>query len=292
MGTEETQEIAFPEGEIQGRGDLENILVQAVREDKSILPEELPDQLTSFGIERYINWISEQAKNDPRNREYAGELHIDANGRFIYSKRPNKGSEISVTPRVTKNYDKFATAVLVHTHPDSTSFSDRDLLNVNLTIIQSVSTTEFNYILIRNPEILIAEGESDKFREDSDENQKEWAASIGGLRGTITGVVMRENGLTLNNPQGQKYKSIILNLVKHMEVSIFGADLTRYMHTLDFARLTANKYGLGFYYSEKDGIYRRVKPSFLNDFTTRVNQELVERAYQELPGKLAVIKEG
>lgn len=280
----DSEKIPFPQTEIStANGDLENMLLKALTEEDAIPSyKNLPSSFTSKGVERYANWLMERTQKDPLKKEQGGALHIkNSTGEFIYSKNPKVGSETTVNPVLTLKRDSFTPAVIVHTHPVPICFSDSDVFNINGTIVELIANPEFNYLLIRtDPEILVADDDKSSLRKEADEHAEFWDRRLAQLRVDMANRLIQRH-ISLN-VSPEEYARDLFDRINQLEEEEFGVNFLSYAHSLLFTYNVAQKFKLGFYYSRKNGLYKKVDKEFIDENLTARYDHIVDRFIEEL----------
>ncbi len=113
-------------------GDLEKLLI-AVPEERHTQPERLsydvlPDQISSGGIDLYATWLAEQTFADPGLRErHASAALLDKPRRLLYQPIPTIGTKFYVMDPPSFRPPGFTgRPVDFHTHPSLNPFSEGD----------------------------------------------------------------------------------------------------------------------------------------------------------------------
>ncbi len=264
--------------------ELENYLLRA--KDGAVFSyEDLPETITSSAIENYGNWLSELTQEDPKHWERGAIIHYNNKKRnFVFPSNPQIG-KYEVFLLFSKNHSFNAPVAAIHSHPDNNCFS---FIFGDLTFflakanwqnqypgapINLVATTEDNFLLIKTKET-----------PELDPSQESWQWEIS--RGCDRDPDIKE--IKDFHSFGNHHDSIGLpeEEIKRLRW-IAGVDFIhpfpgdkffRYYQLLFQNYFAAKIYKYGFYYSKKDGLYKRFSKEELKEYLTEVIRERFLRA--------------
>lgn len=287
----ENRLVPFPEGEIKnGNGELERYFLSLF--DKDLFDyNNLPPTISSVGMDQYATWLSNLTQEDPEHRERAAFIYLRRDTeQFIYPPNPSLGTQARSIPVFTLNPGKFIPAVRVHSHPDSTCFSPQDLKRgmiddgiwsrSNEFVAELVGTTRFNYLLLRTSQTTF---------DDTGVVERKVAASNEAVADFIKQFqILVADHVTVALPEGSVEPTLrnaivkrIVDTIVKLESEVFGSDFERYFMTLVTTHAVAKAYSLGFYYSDKKGVYRSFPETYLEEILEQ-RKTLTERGYNQV----------
>lgn len=283
----ENRFVPFPPEILNSKqGDLESYVAHSVSNQGLINASDLPTVFTSTNIEAYANWLGKLTQADPLRRERAGTIHVRAEDKkFIFPTNPYVGTENQAMVIESKKPMKFHPMVDIHTHPDSTAFSPTDISGAFSAPVQVVSTARYNYLYLHT--------------EESDRKQgRYFELATKGLREDSVRLtqaarfrIMREAFEVLGRKDPQRVspdeiKQMYACMIEE-EIKMYGSDYERYKFTLTTGLTAAFAYNFGFYFSEKDGNYKKIDPEFLYDVDSKYADIGVNAwdRFKELKGK-------
>ncbi len=264
--------------------ELENYLLDA--KDGVIFDyEDLPETITSSAIENYGNWLAELTQKDPEHWERGAIIHYNNRKRdFVFPSNPQIGRD-EVYSFFSKNPLFNTPVVATHSHPSNDCFSfwhhgdlaffldkiDEESQHPYVPV-SLVATTEDNFLLIKAKET-----------PEMDTYQGNWGYEI--LRDWNYDPDVKEirNFHSLENQYGIGLpKEEIKRLFFRAGVSLtcpVSSDRFFGYYCLFFQNYFAAKiYKYGFYYSRKDGLYKRFSKEELKSYLTEVIRERFLRA--------------
>lgn len=269
--------VPFPKELIfSGEGTLELYFRTLPEGIDFVSYDKLPDEFTSVGIEHYLNWLARLTNEDPKHRERGSWLHLGQGDRIIYPSNPTIGREREVVNAIfTKNFDKFFPFARSHSHSDGSCFSPQDLkraLSMDLFIAEALGTQKRNFLLLRS--------DQSTFDDPNEIDDK--------LNG-ITRDIRRETHrvdtiLEASVASGELPREAVdhfSSLLLLAELAEFGTKFPTYYLTVAAALFASDEYKLGFYVSDKAGIYRRVKMADLDQILQK-ERELNRKIFDNL----------
>ncbi len=278
------REVPFPEASIEGKGDLENSLLQG-----NLDYDNLPPTLSSIGIEVYGNWLAQLTQGDPQHRERAAFIHLRIdNEEFIYPSNPNIGELTSSMAAYSRKPKKFIPLVRVHSHPLSSSFSPQDLRRAmqaggllhedNDFIAELVATQERNYLLLKTEQTVFENNDlvEQKMKEAENSRQTQENQVI-----DLLANVSKEIGI----PESEQDQLLVYFI--QAQVELIGSDSITYINTLKLTNEITKEQKIAFYASDKDDIYKLVSDSDVKatiEKTKEFRRQALKKAIAKLIG--------
>lgn len=245
--------IPFP-SEIKSQEDglLEAYLKNLTQAASLPLYEELPNEITSFAIDRYANWLFKLTDADSLKRERGAFIHLDVNkNRLIYPSNPFVGTS-NETLSIAGEGKRFLPIVRIHTHPNRTCFSPTDLrrpISDSRFIAEMLSTKGKNYLLLRTEDSVLEDAEETIKKMDELTNLiMEDANRVGRILS-----VMVKNGIMPGD-----VAELILVKINEINLRELGSPFVQYYLTHYLTFEVAKTYKLGFYASQEEGVYKEV----------------------------------
>lgn len=265
--------VSFPKEQIfSGEGTLEAYfrnLAQTDTEDV-IAYNKSPKEFSSIGTDYYLNWLAELTSKDPKHRERGAWIHIKTDGKIIYPSNPTIGRFNHVSNNVYSRSNKFAPFMRSHSHPGGTCFSPQDLkreLSDELFIAEALGSRKRNFLLLRTDQTTFDDPQevSDKMDNITRDTEK----------------ISLEQLITVYNQMikggiPKKVADNTLRRISQADLDELGTDYGSYYLTIAATHFAAKEYNLGFYISNKDGIYSRFKPEDLAQIS-RIKRDLIKR---------------
>ncbi len=274
----ENKIVPFPIGiKTAEPGSLEYYFNVLPRRDNFYAYDELPDIISSNSVDQYLTWLADLTKVDSNHRERGTFIILrNPEGKLIYPVNPVIGEERTVdpSPHMSEKPKIFAPLMRTHSHPSQGTFSRQDLLRAIGSkdfIAEGLGTQGRNFILFRTDQSTMAEPERvESFKDDLEEVYEDIAKAYIDL----------VRSLPLHPDQIQ----MVAKRALEMSVSEFGTDHIAYMVSHATSLLTADEYKLGFYYSDKDGIFKRFTADSLNQIHQQVS-DVWQRAFASMAGE-------
>ena len=227
--------------------------------------DKLPQHLTAPALDEYASWLSMLTQVDMRER--GAFVHFDIKQlRLIYPSNPHVGDRNSGDAVYGPRSNRFYPFVRSHSHPDNTCFSPHDLkraIGSKQFIAELLGTEESNYLVLRT-EQTATEVESEIVHKVMSEEMELYQNLFDKLRDIFPSAV-REGTLP------KDYAEYLDARYQEEEYKEFGSDIVTYMMTIATALRIADEYKLGFYKSNKRGLFARVDASILNEIHARLN---------------------
>ncbi len=240
----ENSVVPFPREKVLGPdGQLETYI-----KNLTDFPEiaSLPEELSSTSIESYANWLAKLTIKGGKKKERGAFIHLDARkDTFIFPSNPKVGEYGSVLSEIGIG-SRFIPLIRIHSHPDQTSFSPQDLkwaISSPIFFFEMLSSQGQNFLLVRTKETEI--DDVDKVGKRMDEIKDEMINSRRKLF-----KVFREHELP--KEIADLFEAVILG----DEIAEFGSDYVSYLLTYVATYRAAREHKIGFYVSNKDGVYR------------------------------------
>jgi hypothetical protein len=245
----------------QASGELETCLLEFALQGRFPSCTELPDSFQSGSLEYYANWLRYLTLRDKKKRERGAVVSYDANHHsLLFPARPRVG-ELTIELKYPRAQCHIP-LLKVHSHPDSSCFSDSDLMGFSNQLKTPVhvgperaiqiATARYNYLLIMTEEaknMISTPGDNEFSRYDG------LFCDIGHLEvhrhftsDPRTSWLLRDS--IFNNFR----RAIYITFIQTLYLSI--------------------KYKLRLYYSSGDGRYRRAGKSEIQEILT---EEIEER---------------
>jgi hypothetical protein len=266
--TPRNNRIPYPNQELQApNGELENYFLHA----SNLLDYyDRPQTITSTKFDVYANWLHSLQFTDPNNPEdhergTTALLRLDPL-ELVFPRNPNVGNRIngrvSIIPMFPVKNPNYQPLILMHSHYDSTCHSPEDLeipiMNEGIWSYQNdflgdiVSARRQNFMLLRTQQsrftpIKQAEQRTKEINHDIQLLAEQRSAEIGQLL----------------SKDSHNAKDMLEKLILQREKQIFGSDFVRYFASMAHTLNIAEEFKLGFYVSNKDGIYRLVQSNVL-----------------------------
>ncbi|MEO6508480.1 MAG: hypothetical protein ABIO02_00850 [Patescibacteria group bacterium] len=257
--------VPFPKDKILkgGTGLLEYYLANLQKSDRLFSYSSLPDSLSAGSSDSYLSWLADLTKKDPNHRERAAFTHLDlSKDTLVYPVNPSIGIYQRSVAEVGMG-KRFFPLQRNHSHPETSCFSPQDLKRVigdPEFISEGLGTQDKNYLLLRTDETIlddwaVAEEKMESIKEDLQE-------SFDAYRNIFDSLI--EHGATQD----------VINVYKALnyeeDIKEFGTNAMIYYLTHNMTYIVAEKFKLGFYYSDKDGIFRRFTADKLVDIQERM----------------------
>lgn len=268
---ERNNHVQFPE--LLGQADSLEALVVNMTHGKPLLSDHLPIHITTTNIEKYANWISQLTERDQNHAERGAVLHVRASNKaIIYPTNPDVGNENGCGWAVSKKRDKFIPTMDIHSHPvdacHSTSYGDMGTLisgweeDEFIPTGILVATPRHNYLMLRTKET-ITEDRWTVYNKAYDAYDYEEF------------IRFRRFGSAFGKSVSIHDSDRFWPVLNHAEKNIFKMDFeSYYRHFIESLNLS-EMYHLGFYRSNKDGIYERfTRPKVIAHITESFNAAL------------------
>lgn len=273
--------VPFPREQIfSGEGSLELYFGDLVMPGGSFFAyNRLPDEFSSIGVEHYVNWLTQLTDKDPQHRERGAWLHIMENERIIYPSNPTIGRMGEMVNAIfSKNPHRFFPLTRTHSHPDGSCFSPQDLKRALASprfVAEALGTQKRNYLLLRTDHTI-----SDSPVEVSNRmnDHAKYIDEMAHKLDTILDPLVVAGDL----PRGAA--DYFRRIMARAELAEFGTIYSYYYSTFAISLFLADEYKLGFYVSDKDGVYRKVKEDDLDQIMYK-EEELIERTFDNLEKK-------
>ena len=252
-----------PLREIEPKGDnkeLETCLLEFALQNRFPSSTELPDSFQSGSLEDYANRLRYLTLRDKRKRERGAVVSYDTNCHsLLFPTRPRVGEG-----RIDLRYPRAQCHVpllKVHSHSDSSCFSDVDLMgffdqiktpvHVRPETAIQVATTRYNYLAMMTEEAknLISAPGDNKFS-----RYHGWFDDIGHLE-------VDQHFRSDPRTRWLLRESVFNNFLQAIYIS--------YIHTL----YLSSKYQLGLYYSSGDGKYWKAGKEEIQKILTELIEE-------------------
>jgi len=245
----------------QINGELETYLLELALQSKFPSRAELPDSFQSGSLEYYANWLRYLTLRDKKKRERGAVVSYDANRySLLFPARPRVG-ELTIELKYPKAQCHIP-LLKVHSHPDSSCFSDADLMSffnqlktpvhVGPEKAMQIATTRYSYLTIMTEEAknMISTPDDNSFS-----RYNGWTCDIGHLEVDRHFKSDPRTGWLLRDSISNEFLQVIY---------------TTFIHTL----YLSTEYQLGLYYSSGDGKYWRAGKSEIQEILT---EEIEER---------------
>ena len=241
--------------------ELETCLLELALQSKFLSFVELPDSFQSGSLEYYANRLRYLTLRDKKKRERGAVVSYDANRySLLFPTRPSVG-ELTIELKYPRAQYHIP-LLKVHSHSDSSCFSDIDLMgffnqlktpvHIGPEKAMQIATTRYNYLIIMTEEaktMISTPGDNNFSRYDG------WTCDIGHLE--------VDRHFKSDPRAGWLLRDSIFN-------DFLQAIYTTFIHTL----YLSTEYQLGLYYSSGDGKYWRAGKSEIQEILT---EEIEER---------------
>lgn len=263
----ENSGVPFPNAELSQIGTLETYLLGLTNHGLAIHAK-LPEVLTAPAIDAYANWQSDLTQHDRVHRERASFIHFDLKSeRFVFPSNPSIGTPNRSKPELGKG-KRFVPIVRVHSHPDMSFFSSQDLKRMMASphsIVDIVAAKGVNYLLLTTDETVLEDAE--RAEEIMDDTKK----SIEGTFGELQEYYRRL--LSEGNVPEEVFNELLLKVYLE-EYRRYGTEFRLYYTTAATTKIVADAYKLGFYKSDRRGVFTKVPETFLADIFKEWQEEV------------------
>lgn len=278
------REVPFPTEINAKRGELEDYFASLVGKEVDDIYhyDDLPQTFSSIGMDQYSAWLADLTAADPEHRERAAFVYLrEYPLKFIYLPNPAIGTEQNSEPVLTHNPQTFVPLTRAHSHLDTTCFSPQDLGRViaeegtwyeeNDFFSEIVGTPKQNFLLLKTADTTFEDPENvnrilNEFKEQAQKMRKDIDDSV---RASMGDAVTKEAA------------DLLLLCHYQAEKEVFGADYANYFTTIAATHEIAKAHKIGFFVSDRNGLYRQVKDTDLQAIQEKrkVAEKIANRAF-------------